>query len=99
MKVLHFSTSDVNGGAARAAYRLHVGLIQHGIDSRMLVRDKKTDNETVIRFKYPKGLKKAGYIFRKYLIEENFKLYQSNRPNGYEVFSDDRTPFKSGFLD
>ena len=40
MKILHLNTSDINGGAARAAYRLHQGLRNIGIDSQMLVQDK-----------------------------------------------------------
>lgn len=48
MKVTHLSTSDIDGGAARAAYRLHKGLIADGIDSSMLVRAKFSDDSTVI---------------------------------------------------
>lgn len=40
MKVLHLSTSDINGGAARAAFRLHRGLLESGVHSRMLVQNK-----------------------------------------------------------
>ncbi|OGU15536.1 MAG: hypothetical protein A2076_12775 [Geobacteraceae bacterium GWC2_53_11] len=40
MKVLHLSTSDMTGGAARAAFRLHRGLVESGIHSRMLVQNK-----------------------------------------------------------
>jgi glycosyltransferase involved in cell wall biosynthesis len=40
MKVTHLSKSDIQGGAARAAYRIHVGLGQIGVDSKMLVDDK-----------------------------------------------------------
>lgn len=47
MKVLHISHSDIIGGAARAAYRLHRAQLSSGIDSRMLVRIKKTDDWTV----------------------------------------------------
>lgn len=38
MRVLHLSTSDLDGGAARAAYRLHKGLLETGVESEMLVR-------------------------------------------------------------
>ena len=48
MKVLHLSTSDLEGGAARAAYRLHQGLQIIGVDSQMLVRAKDSLDETVI---------------------------------------------------
>ena len=46
-KVVHISTFDVKGGAAKAAYRLHTGLRQEAIDSHMLVRKKFSSDETV----------------------------------------------------
>jgi glycosyltransferase involved in cell wall biosynthesis len=36
------------GGAARAAYRIHNAVKNHGIDSRMLVKNKTTSDESVI---------------------------------------------------
>ena len=48
MKILHLSTSDVEHGAARAAYRLHQGLRQAKVDSQMLVRAKLTIDPDVI---------------------------------------------------
>lgn len=48
MKIIHISHSDICGGAARAAYRLHRGLLSRNIDSSMLVRVKKSDDCTVI---------------------------------------------------
>ncbi|WP_026735606.1 glycosyltransferase family 4 protein [Fischerella sp. PCC 9605] len=47
MKVLHISTSDTNGGAARATYRLHKGLRKIGVNSQMLVQEKSSDDKTV----------------------------------------------------
>jgi glycosyltransferase involved in cell wall biosynthesis len=47
MKVLHLSTSDIEGGAARAAYRLHQGLQQIGVPSEMLVRAKFSGDPAV----------------------------------------------------
>ncbi|WP_429207789.1 glycosyltransferase [Aeromonas veronii] len=47
MKIVHISHSDSVGGAARAAYRLHRAQLKFGIESRMLVRSKKTDDWTV----------------------------------------------------
>jgi glycosyltransferase involved in cell wall biosynthesis len=46
--VLHLSTHDLHGGAARAAYRLHQGLRQRAVASRMLVRDKTSDDPDVL---------------------------------------------------
>ncbi|HAS3560818.1 TPA: glycosyltransferase [Vibrio cholerae] len=49
MKVLHICFSDIEGGAARAAYRLHSAQIKHGVDSNMLVVDKLSDDAKVYR--------------------------------------------------
>jgi len=48
MKILIVNFSDINGGAARAAYRLHQSLIVEGIDSKMLVQNKNSDDYTVL---------------------------------------------------
>lgn len=40
MKILSLSTSDLSGGAAVAASRLHQGLCQEGVDSTLLVGEK-----------------------------------------------------------
>ena len=48
MKILIVSMSDIQGGAARAAYRLHKSLLVQNIDSQMLVQDKSSDDFTVI---------------------------------------------------
>ena len=49
MKVSVVSTNDFSGGAARGAYRLHKGLLSTGVDSTMFVRQKDTDDKSVIR--------------------------------------------------
>ena len=48
MKVLMLSTSDIEGGAARASYRLHQGLQKAGVDSQILVRTQLSDDPSVI---------------------------------------------------
>ena len=48
MKVLQLSTSDIDGGAARAAYRLHQGLLISGVDSSMLVRAYESGDDSVV---------------------------------------------------
>jgi glycosyltransferase involved in cell wall biosynthesis len=58
MNVLHLSTSDIDGGAARAAYRLHQGLREQGTNSRLLVRAKASLDSDVLVDK--SGLTKLG---------------------------------------
>ena len=47
MKVVMVNKSDIQGGAARAAYRLHTGLRTIGVDSRMVVDDKISDDPSI----------------------------------------------------
>ena len=47
MNILHLNTDDIQGGAARAAYRLHQGLGQLGQQSFMLTRRKCSTADTV----------------------------------------------------
>jgi len=49
MKVALVSTSDIGHGAGIAAYRLHRGLIQAGVKSRLLVTEKLSHDDTVIQ--------------------------------------------------
>jgi len=47
MKILHINQSDISGGAAIAGYRLQQGLLEQGIDSKMLVGTMKTDSDRI----------------------------------------------------
>lgn len=47
LNVLHLSTADIQGGAARAAYRLHQGLVKQGVNSAMLVQEKTSTDARV----------------------------------------------------
>ena len=48
MKILIVNTSDIEGGAARAAYRLHKSLLALHVESKMLVHNKSSNDYTVI---------------------------------------------------
>lgn len=48
MKILHINQSDIGGGAAIAGYRLHQGLIEKGIDSKLLVGSMKIEGDSCI---------------------------------------------------
>lgn len=47
MKPLVVNFRDIEGGASRAAYRIHHAVRMAGVDSRMLVRQKDSDDWTV----------------------------------------------------
>jgi len=57
MKILHVNYYDIQGGAAKAAYRLHRGLLDAGHESIMLVADKKSDDNSVIAAFSPSQLR------------------------------------------
>lgn len=48
MKVIHLNYSDIQGGAARAAYRIHQALHLANIDSQVVVNLKLTDDWRVV---------------------------------------------------
>jgi glycosyltransferase involved in cell wall biosynthesis len=48
MKIVIVSSSDLYGGASRAAYRLHVSLLKNSINSTMIVQKKVSDDYSVI---------------------------------------------------
>ena len=76
MKILIVNTSDIEGGAARAAYRLHRGLLEFEIDSQMLVQNKKSDDSKVIslaKTKFQKGFN----LIRPIIDQLPVKFYKS----------------------
>jgi glycosyltransferase involved in cell wall biosynthesis len=57
LNIIHVNASDISGGAARAAYRIHRSLVEngeaHGVRSQMLVMSKFSDDPTVISRLFP----------------------------------------------
>lgn len=98
MKILHISTSDYDGGAAKAAYRLHTGLNKMGVESMMFVKNKKGEDISVIKYKYPTGLGRILFKIQKSRIEGDYRKYKFSKPQGYEIFSDDRSSSNVNFF-
>lgn len=48
MRVLHVNTTDADGGAAKAAYRLHMGLLAQNIESKIFVQQKMSDDYQIV---------------------------------------------------
>jgi len=67
MRVVHLSTGDIRGGAARSAWRLHEGLLELGCDSTMLVRDRASTHPSVQARPAPRD---AGWRFWEALAYE-----------------------------
>jgi glycosyltransferase involved in cell wall biosynthesis len=75
ISILHISTTDIQGGSGRSAYRIHTGLREHGIKSRMLVSIKRS-NDPDVDF-LSRGLLKfadrfCGKIFNSFSLQDLF---------------------------
>ena len=89
MKVLILSARDLRGGAARAAYRLHQGLVKKGIDSQMLVQNKLSDCNTVIA---PKNKIKRGIAALKPALDQLPVNLYPNRDASINIYSSQWLP-------
>jgi glycosyltransferase involved in cell wall biosynthesis len=91
VRITHLSTSDLSGGAARAAYRLHTGLRCIGHESRMLALFKTSPDPTVVGFDPPRDLPtRLRRGLKRRLLERDGSLIAA-RPAGSTFFSDDRS--------
>ncbi|MBO9346973.1 MAG: glycosyltransferase family 4 protein [Chloroflexus sp.] len=94
MRVVHLSTNDISGGAARAAYRLHRALLAIGCQSRMLVANRRSDDPTVQAIPAATNLiTKLQRSWRSWRVRRAMQPYQQTRPAGLEPFSDDRSRY------
>jgi glycosyltransferase involved in cell wall biosynthesis len=81
MKILHLATHDNFGGAARAAYRQHLALRDHGINSKMLVRHKHSNDANVtVYFGDSRFFSRASRVLRRTWIDYQEK--RSRIPDG-----------------
>jgi glycosyltransferase involved in cell wall biosynthesis len=90
LKVLILNESDTNGGAARAASRLHSALLKNNIHSRMLVQNKISNQDTVIGPDSKIG--KLINLARPALDVMPYKLYKDRTGS---MFSPSSIPFSS----
>ena len=90
MKVLHVNALDMQGGAARASYRLHQALLNEGMDSQVLVLEKSSDDFRVIG---PiSKMKQVANNLRPYIDYLPLKLYKNRAKR---AFSPSWLPFSS----
>lgn len=80
MKVIHFCSSDILGGAAKAAYYINKALNNAGVDSSMLVQKKYSDDNKVFPFIDSK-LKEIKYAER-FLLDYLFINYLTVKERG-----------------
>jgi glycosyltransferase involved in cell wall biosynthesis len=97
---MHLSASDLGGGAARAAYRLHESLRRHGEDSQMFVAARESDDPMVHHY-LPGGNspQRLMRLLRKEYLRREQLPYQPTRMDGCEHFRDDRSLFGGDLLE
>ena len=83
MKILIVNTYDIQGGAARAAYRLHNSLLDSGVNSKMLVQSKNSDNSTIIG--PATKTQKAVVKIRSILDSLPLKLYEKRSETRFSI--------------
>jgi glycosyltransferase involved in cell wall biosynthesis len=92
MDILHIATHDSGGGAARAAFRLHEGLLRLGHNSRMLVAHRGTNNPSVVQLTLSQEpLDRLKRILSFVQIRRRASRYKAIRPAGFDLFSEDRS--------
>lgn len=79
MKILHLSAFDNEGGAARAAGRLHYGLLDKEVESWMAVRRKGGDGKNVILAGKEGAAGKVISMLRPYIDALPLALYRNKR--------------------
>lgn len=100
MNILHISTTDNSGGAARAAILLHNGLKKQGHNSSMFVVNKNSSDPDIKLYRPPQNLMNRFFRrLRQSHIEFNFRSYLKARQESYEIFSDNSTQYISDIFE
>lgn len=92
MNITHVAYTDVYGGAARSAYRLHRGLLELGEDSRLFVERRESNDPTVVEFRFPNDLvTRLRRRLRRWTLHQNGARIFAGRSADATYFSDDRS--------
>lgn len=88
MIILHVNASDINGGAARAAYRIHSSLVEHGessgLQSQLRVISQLSDDPTVIGGP-PTGQGAIGRRLRPRLATQARRGFRTGNPTMHSI--------------
>ena len=85
MKVLHLSHSDLFGGAAISAYKIHKAIQLQKINSKMLVVKKLSKDNSVFKLKSKRHL--FFYKLKNYLFILLNRINKNKTPRSYNFFS------------
>jgi glycosyltransferase involved in cell wall biosynthesis len=92
VRITQVCTSDISGGAARSAYRLHTGLRRTGEESTLFVQTRESNDPSVVGFS--SSVDSIGRVrrgIRKWVIQGNASKLAAKRPWNASYFSDDRS--------
>lgn len=88
LNILHVNASDINGGAARAAYRIHRSLVEHGaahgLTSQMRVISQLSDDSTVISGP-PAGQNPLWRRLRSRLAQQVRRGFRTGNPTPHSI--------------
>ncbi|MEE3046819.1 MAG: glycosyltransferase family 4 protein [Pseudomonadota bacterium] len=62
MEVVHISTSDIEGGSARSAWRIHQNILAYGLASKMLVGTKSSGSLDVDQIANTEWMRRADHF-------------------------------------
>ena len=100
LRILHASTKDISGGAARSAYRLHKALLDLGHDSSMLVAQRQSSDPSVKAFNPSRDPSKRLVRFlRRGMAALRSRHFKNPKLPIYELFSDDRSQYGAEVLE
>lgn len=97
MRVALINTMDMKGGAARAAFRLHKGLRESGVDSTYYVRDQTNPDPSIRRF-VPDPAATQQRAAAKAAREAAYNVYAATRSPDIELFSQERVDGDENFF-
>ena len=100
LRIVQINTLDVQGGAARAAYRLHQALLSIGADSTYFVRDRRRFDDSTIRqfISDPAPAAAAHRASCKAELEAAYDAYKATRDPDIEQFSQERVAGDENFF-
>jgi glycosyltransferase involved in cell wall biosynthesis len=88
MNVLHINQSDIDGGAAIAGYRLHQGLLEKGIDSKLLAGTIKVDSDRIAAVPRKPRIEKLLNRFTRYSGLNYVNLFSSFDIPNHQFYQD-----------
>ncbi len=80
MKIIHLCSSDIQGGAARAAFSLNKALNNAGVSSSMLVQKKISEDRNV--FSYVDSITKEIQFSKRFLLDYLYIYFLTERERG-----------------